>query len=107
MTRPLWALAGLDEELALAGVESSVEPTGPKLLILNLVCDGNELRGLVDTGSEINLISEKAVLAAGFHTQDLDRPTKILSTTRQVFDIHRTATILHYHLDGPHVGFNF
>ncbi|KNZ50777.1 hypothetical protein VP01_4243g1 [Puccinia sorghi] len=51
--------------------------SGTQRLIINLVCGYNNLLGLFDTSSELNMISEHVVLAVCFPTQHLDRFTKV------------------------------
>jgi predicted aspartyl protease len=54
------ALAALDEELCTQSEERYVHTRNFTCLIIQLDVNGKNLRGLVDTGSEINLITESA-----------------------------------------------
>jgi hypothetical protein len=54
------ALAALDEELRLVEEERYVDTRKPTRLIIQLHTDGGSLLGLIDTGAEINLVSEEA-----------------------------------------------
>jgi hypothetical protein len=55
------AFAAMDEELWLTGKEEYVPLPPPDWIIVLFQCGGINLCGLVDTGSEINLIAEHAV----------------------------------------------
>ncbi|PLW30549.1 hypothetical protein PCANC_26003 [Puccinia coronata f. sp. avenae] len=70
--------AAINKELRLAQTEGYVAPPSlkPRVVVL-LRCGSVDLRGLVDTGSEINLISEQEVDWAGLGRLDLPKPTQI------------------------------
>jgi hypothetical protein len=71
------ALAALDEELRLHAEERYVKPPTPKRLIIELVHQGKHLRGLVDTGAEINLMTEQAAKGENLLTYKSAKPTTI------------------------------
>jgi hypothetical protein len=71
------ALAALDEELNRTNQERYVTPQVQPRLIIDLLHNGRHLRGLVDTGSEINLISEAAVTLMGLTPQESTRHTQV------------------------------
>jgi hypothetical protein len=54
------ALAALDKELHLAEEERYITRQRPPRLIFKLHTNGGSLLGLIDTGAEINLISDDA-----------------------------------------------
>jgi hypothetical protein len=71
------ALAQLDDELSKASEERYVEQRPPKRLIINLKHGDTNLRGLVDTGAEINLMTESAARITKLPIRESDRPTTI------------------------------
>ncbi|POW11484.1 hypothetical protein PSTT_05277 [Puccinia striiformis] len=74
---PAGPLEALDEELRqTAEAEYVPGPITPRLLIDFLVC-GTRLRALIDSGSEINLISEQAVSQASLCRYPLPKPTSV------------------------------
>lgn len=54
------AMEEIDEELRLAIQEGYVPPVKPRRIIVLLTHTGENLRGLIDTGSELNLITAQA-----------------------------------------------
>ncbi|PLW55291.1 hypothetical protein PCANC_10538 [Puccinia coronata f. sp. avenae] len=56
------AFQEIDEELCLAREEEYVSPPPKNQIVISLLCGKTHLRGLVDTRSEINLISEQVGL---------------------------------------------
>ncbi|PLW26253.1 hypothetical protein PCANC_26628 [Puccinia coronata f. sp. avenae] len=68
------AFAAINKELRLTKAEEYVKP--PRIVIL-LQCGDCSLRGLVDTGSEINLISNAAVQRLPLKTHPLQPPMSI------------------------------
>ncbi|PLW37026.1 hypothetical protein PCASD_16356 [Puccinia coronata f. sp. avenae] len=95
-TASVAAFAAIDEELRLARTEGYVKP--PRIVIL-LHCGDSNLRGLVDTGSEINLISETAARKLPLDIQHSTCPTRITlaldnkATQPLVLDRFITATL--------------
>jgi hypothetical protein len=54
------AFAEIDKELQLAKEEEYVVPPSKNRIVVPLLCGTTHLRALIDTGSELNLISEQA-----------------------------------------------
>ncbi|PLW53061.1 hypothetical protein PCANC_10748 [Puccinia coronata f. sp. avenae] len=71
------AFAAIDEQLGLACEEEYVAPSLPDRIVILFNCGDLNLRGLVDIGSEINLIAEHAVNRARLVRQPLSRPTTV------------------------------
>jgi hypothetical protein len=71
------AITDMEEELRLAREETYVSKTRPRQLIVNFTMDGVNLRGLIDTGSELNLITDKAAKSTGARIQELSTPTVV------------------------------
>ena len=71
------AFAAIDKKLCLSCKEQYVSPAPPDRIILLLQCGDTNLRGLVNTGSEINLISNDTVQRANLNLQPLSCPTKV------------------------------
>jgi hypothetical protein len=71
------ALAQLDEELSLATEERCVEGRVPKRLIIDLKHGATNLRRLVDTWAEINLMTESAARRANLPLLKSERPTLV------------------------------
>jgi hypothetical protein len=89
------ALAAIDKELCRMGEEEYVTP--PHLsttrVIIELTCLNTRLRGLVDTGSELNLILTSAASRANLLLLPLTHPTSV----RLALDNESPETILsHY-----------
>ncbi|PLW50873.1 hypothetical protein PCASD_01194 [Puccinia coronata f. sp. avenae] len=71
------AFAEINEELRLAKEEEYVSSPSKNRIVITLVCGDKHLRGLVDTGSELNLISEQAVQKLELSPRSLVKPTTI------------------------------
>jgi hypothetical protein len=72
------AFAAIDKELCLAKDEEYVLPPPPKTpVIIQLRCGNKDLHALVNTGSELNLISETAAKRVGLTMRSLPRATCI------------------------------
>ncbi|KNZ49079.1 hypothetical protein VP01_521g1 [Puccinia sorghi] len=77
---PHWTL---DEELSLLRAERYVACKPPQCIIIaqciiiDLFHNGKHLSGIIDTGSEINLISEEMASTIGIPRHPLARPTRI------------------------------
>jgi hypothetical protein len=71
------SFAAIDEELRLTQDERYVSPPSSDWIVLLLHCGDISLRALVDTGSEINLISDSAARRANLNLLPLARPTTI------------------------------
>lgn len=69
------ALEALDEELRLSNTEKYVIRSDPRRIVIHLTHANQTLRGLIDTGSELNLISTAAADRAGMAIQRCDTPT--------------------------------
>jgi hypothetical protein len=85
------AFAAIDEELRLTAEDKYVSPVDPRRLVIRLKVGEHYLHGLVDTGAEINLINERAVLNAGLPVLDLPVPTRV---SLALSDTSRTPLIL-------------
>ncbi|KAA1080585.1 hypothetical protein PGT21_013437 [Puccinia graminis f. sp. tritici] len=73
------AITDMEEELCLAREETYVSKTGPgpRRLIVNFTMEGVNLRGLIYTGSELNLITDKAAKLTGARIQEFSTPTVV------------------------------
>ncbi|KAH9454330.1 hypothetical protein Pst134EB_014423 [Puccinia striiformis f. sp. tritici] len=76
-TASIQALAALDEELRLANEESYVPVSVAPRIIIDFIINGVRVRGLIDSGSEINMITELAAARAQLLTLLLDKPISI------------------------------
>jgi hypothetical protein len=85
------AFAAIDEELRATSKDEYVPPTTPRRLIIRLKAGDHYLLGLVDTGAEINLITERAVKKAKLPILDLLTPTRV---TLALKDDTRSPVIL-------------
>ncbi|PLW29970.1 hypothetical protein PCANC_24743 [Puccinia coronata f. sp. avenae] len=71
------SVAAIDKELRLTREEQYVSPPPSDWIILLFQCGDISLRALVDTGSEINLISDSAVQRVNLLLCPLLRPTTV------------------------------
>lgn len=77
-TASVAALEALNKELTLTSATRYVTLAKPARLVLDLQCEGNGLHGLIDTGSEINMISDAAVTSARLPKHRLSFPKTVL-----------------------------
>jgi hypothetical protein len=70
------AIAAINKELRLTAEEGCVSQTA-KQIVVDLLCGNKHLRGLIDTGAEINLIRESTVDNLGASRTPLRHPTTI------------------------------
>ncbi|KAH9441738.1 hypothetical protein Pst134EA_032515 [Puccinia striiformis f. sp. tritici] len=71
----LSAISAIDYELQLALSEGYVPPSNPHRLLVQFTHEGQDSRGLIDTGSEVNIISTKTIERVGLNTFTSDKPT--------------------------------
>ncbi|KAI7943876.1 hypothetical protein MJO28_011404 [Puccinia striiformis f. sp. tritici] len=71
------ALEALNEELRLCNEEVYVPAPVTPRLIIDFMVNGIRLRALIDSGAEINLISEAAAARARLPKQNLPKPTTV------------------------------
>jgi hypothetical protein len=71
------AFQEIDEELCLAREEEYVSPPPKNRIVISLLCGKTHLRGLVTTGSQINLISEQIAKQVGLEIHPLLCPKTI------------------------------
>ncbi|PLW48972.1 hypothetical protein PCANC_10704 [Puccinia coronata f. sp. avenae] len=90
------ALAAVDKELCRLGKEEYVpppQPTPPPRVVIALTHRDVRLHGLVDTGSELNLISKEAATKAHLTLLNLPRPTLV----KLALDNNSSPTIILRH----------
>ncbi|KNE86634.1 hypothetical protein PSTG_20003, partial [Puccinia striiformis f. sp. tritici PST-78] len=87
------ALEELDEELRLTNESAYVPPAAAQRIIIELLVNGRRLRALVDSGSEINLMTDTASVRAGLPQKPLPRPT----TVRLALDADQSTPIVLRH----------
>ncbi|KNE86663.1 hypothetical protein PSTG_19973, partial [Puccinia striiformis f. sp. tritici PST-78] len=73
----LSAISAMDYELQLALSEGYVPPSNPHRLIIRFTHEGRDLRGLIDTGSEVNIISTRTIERMGIKTFTSAKPTVV------------------------------
>ncbi|KAH9459282.1 hypothetical protein Pst134EA_019437 [Puccinia striiformis f. sp. tritici] len=71
----LSAISAIDQELQLALSEGYVPPASPHCLIIHFTHKGQDLRGLIDTGSEVNIISTTTIERMQMATFESAKPT--------------------------------